>query len=75
MSPESEGASPRPLLSVVSGTPEPEELAALVAVLASRGGKPQARPVVASAWASKGRLVRPRLQPGPNAWRASAWPR
>ena len=68
--------SGRPLLSVVKGTPTEEELAALLAVVAAKQAVTTSAPSeVASVWAAKSRLVRPPLRPGPNAWRASAWPR
>ena len=62
--------TPRPLLSVVRGTPSPEELAAVVAVLAARGGSAAAAPAPAPRlWRSP---LRPPLGlPGPGAWRAS----
>ncbi|HVQ86872.1 MAG TPA: acyl-CoA carboxylase subunit epsilon [Actinomycetes bacterium] len=67
---------PGPLLRVVTGEPSADELAALVAVVTSRGGSPTPEPPAPrSAWAAKSRLVRPPLRPGPTAWRASAWPR
>jgi len=66
----------QPALRIVRGEPTPEELAALVVVLAGRSaasssvtGEP--RPL----WRSRGRNVRPPLAPGPGAWRASALPR
>jgi hypothetical protein len=63
------------LLQVVTGDPSPEELAALVAVLASLGGPaatpPRRRPV----WNAPRRLVRSTHRHGPGAWRASALPR
>jgi acyl-CoA carboxylase epsilon subunit len=67
---------PPPLLRVVRGTPDDAELAAVVAVVASRAvpaAEPGARPL--SVWAARSRMVRPPLRPGPGAWRASAWPR
>lgn len=65
----------RPLLRVVRGEPTPEELAALVAVLAAKGtgGEPTA-PKPASAWTDRSLLVRRPVAHGPGAWRASAWP-
>ncbi len=61
-----------PLFSVVRGTPTDEELAALVAVLSTRG---HAAPVevspTSSGWSAYWRGVRPPLLPGPGAWRAS----
>ena len=64
-----------PLLRVVRGTPDDAELAAVVAVVATRGsaGEPTPRPL--SVWAARSRMVRPPLRPAPGAWRASAWPR
>lgn len=61
----------RPLLSVVRGEPSPEQLAALVAVLAARGGPPAAAaPPAPRRWRTP---LRPVLPPaGPGAWQASA---
>ena len=63
-----------PLLTVVRGEPTPEQLAALVAVLAARsaGGDPE--PVAAPSLWSAPQLRQP-LHPGPGAWRASSLPR
>ena len=67
-------AAARPLLRVVHGSPSPEELAALIAVIAARGagGEPEPRPV-RSPWARP--ILRTPLSHGPGAWRASALPR
>jgi hypothetical protein len=69
--------SERPVLTVVRGEPTPEELAAVVVVLAARTG--QAGPAAAarppSQWAAKDRQMRPQLTAGHGAWRASALPR
>jgi hypothetical protein len=68
-------------LRVVRGTPAPEELAALVAVLAARaaaGGAGTAEPQrPASGWTDRARYVRSgRLEFGAGTgWRASALPR
>ena len=63
----------RPLLRVVRGTPTPEELAAVIAMVASRGGAPaEPAPAAPSLW-SRPQLRGP-LTPGPGAWRASALP-
>ncbi|MFI0405093.1 acyl-CoA carboxylase epsilon subunit [Actinomadura sp. 3N508] len=77
-------AEDKPFLQVVRGDAGPDEIAALVAVLAARAqaaaapqGSEAARP---SRWADRSRLVRgsfaaePRPR-GPGAWRASALPR
>ena len=69
----------RPLLRVVSGSPDDAELVALTAVVAglaraaAQPGAP-ARPA-RSAWAERTRLVRAPLSHGPGAWRASGMPR
>ena len=63
-----------PLFSVVRGTPAPDELAALVAVLVSRsGGGDASEPAAPSRWASPEARLRKPLSPGPGAWAASAW--
>ena len=63
--------APRPLLQVVRGEPSPEQLAALIAVVASRGGAAAAPAPVVRRWRSP---VRAPLPPaGPGVWRASAW--
>jgi hypothetical protein len=71
----------RPLLSVVSGHPSAEELAALTAVLAAtlaarqRAAAAQASVGPArSAWLDRAALTRAPLRPGPDAWRRSARP-
>jgi hypothetical protein len=67
------------VLRVVRGNPTPEEMAALVAVLAAAvtsggdAGRPPAAP--GTAWRSRAGSVRQPLPHGPNAWRASALPR
>jgi len=66
------------VLRVVRGDPTPEELAALVAVLAARSAAAAAAASTAapppSAWRDRRRYVRRPLSPGPGAWRASSWP-
>jgi hypothetical protein len=66
------------VLRVVRGDATPDEIAALVAVLALRGravsagatpGQPR------SEWSARSRLMRDPLSPGPGAWRRSALPR
>jgi Acyl-CoA carboxylase epsilon subunit len=66
-----------PLLRVVRGVPTPEELAALVGVVAwqaslTRDTGPASPPPVARWWASG--LPRAGHRPGPGAWRAAALP-
>jgi hypothetical protein len=73
----SEPAEPatQPLLRVVKGDPTDEELAALVAVLASLG-VPEATPARRTPeWNHHRRMQRVVLRPGPGAWRASSLPR
>ncbi len=67
------GLESEPLLRVVRGDPSPEELAALVAVVAARGSGGAAAPTpVQSLW-SRPRMRGP-VVPGPGAWRASGLP-
>jgi hypothetical protein len=63
-------------LRIVKGDPTPEELAALVAVLAGRGGgeEPAPEPVPVGAWSDRSRQLRRPLRRGPGAWRASGRP-
>ena len=60
-----------PLLRVVRGAPSPEELAALIAVVASRGAPAAAPAPVVRRWRSP--LRAPLPPAGPGAWQASAW--
>ena len=67
----------RPLLRVVRGDATPEEIAALVAVLAGRGGEGEAPAPprsVENTWSDRSRLLRRPLATGPGAWRASSLP-
>lgn len=64
-----------PLLRVVSGSPTPDELAVVVAVLTARGSATAPEQPQFSLWARKSRQTRPSLRPGFGAWRASAMPR
>jgi Acyl-CoA carboxylase epsilon subunit len=79
VSEQEETASPgpaRPALRIVKGDPTPEEIAALVAVLARMGsGAAPEPPPRRSEWASHHRRMRSVLNPGPGAWRASVLPR
>jgi predicted DNA-binding transcriptional regulator YafY len=74
---ESHASGDAPLLRVVAGDPEPDELAALVAVLAARSSAESnaTRSAKRSLWAAHSRQVRPALRPGSGAWRASTLPR
>jgi hypothetical protein len=66
------GTPARGTLRIVRGDATPEEVAALVAVLAARGGggEPPAE-APPSEWA-RPRPRRPLPSPGPGAWRAAA---
>ena len=65
-----------PLLSVVKGNPNEEELAAIIAVVAARTGATATPPPSNfSLWARRSRLIRPAMRPGPGAWRGSTYPR
>ena len=70
------GDEPAPLLRVVRGDPTPEELAALVAVVAARASAARAvrdRPR-RSAWGDPASAVRGVHRPGPDGWRRSRLP-
>jgi hypothetical protein len=68
----------RPVLRVVRGDATPEEIAALVAVVAAASARAAATSVPAadrvSAWREPARHLRRPLPHGPGAWRASALP-
>ncbi|HEU4810592.1 MAG TPA: acyl-CoA carboxylase subunit epsilon [Nocardioides sp.] len=65
-----------PFLKVVSPDATPEEIAALVAVLASLGGGAEASPKRRTPeWQAHHRKVRANLPHGPGGWRSSALPR
>lgn len=73
-------AAPAPVFTVVSGSPTPEEIAAIVTVLtaAASGGDPTAEPRSerprVSGWKSYSRTLRRAPYPGPGAWRLSGGP-
>ena len=64
-----------PLLRVVAGDPSPEELAALVAVVASLGSAAAAPPRRTPEWQARHRTVRAPHHPGPAGWRSGGLPR
>ncbi|MFD1825564.1 MULTISPECIES: acyl-CoA carboxylase subunit epsilon [Mumia] len=65
-----------PLLRVVKGDPTPEELAALIAVVAARGAAVAAAPAARrSAWGDPARATRPTHTHGHDGWRRSAFSR
>jgi hypothetical protein len=64
-------------LTVLAGQPTAEELAAVVVVLTA-AGRPRAAspaPGPVGQWASRSRVMRTTVTPGPGAWRASSLPR
>ncbi len=61
-----------PLLRVVRGEPTPEQLAALIAVVSTRGGAAPPTPAPPSPWGRP--VLRTALPHGPGAWRSSALP-
>ncbi|MDQ5840222.1 MAG: acyl-CoA carboxylase subunit epsilon [Chloroflexota bacterium] len=62
---------------LVRGNASPEELAAIVAILATARGNGAPHPTSrrTSPWGSPGRMVRSPHSHGPGGWRASALPR
>jgi hypothetical protein len=65
----------RPLLRVVKGDATPEEVAALVAVVASLGGAAAPAKERTPEWSAHHRKTRVSLPHGPGGWRSSALPR
>jgi hypothetical protein len=76
VSPEPTPAPGRPVLRVIRGDATPEEIAALLAVVAARAAQaaPDTAPRTPAAWTDRGRAMRAPATPGPGAWRSSAWP-
>jgi hypothetical protein len=64
-----------PVLRVVNPDATPEEVAAIVAVLASLGGGAPAPRPPRSEWANPARAMRGQHLHGAGAWRASGLPR
>lgn len=69
------GALPPATVRVERGNPTPEELAAVVTVLAATGDGDPAPGAPRSPWGGARRAARPVLSPGPDSWRMSAYPR
>ena len=70
-------AAERPPLRLVRGDATPEEIAAVVALLAAASGGPgdgDGGGRTPSRWAAPAARVRPALSHGPGAWRGSALP-
>ena len=71
-----QGAATPALLKIVSPNATPEEVAALVAVLAALGGgEPTPKRRTPPEWHSPARTVRRTLPHGPGGWRSSGLPR
>ena len=73
-----ETAAHKPILRVVKGDLTPEELAALVAVVAARNAAAahaaaRAKPKVRSQWGHPARMARAPHQVGPDLWHRSAY--
>ena len=67
--------APRSPAIEIVGDATPEQVAALVAVLSGLGGDDEPPAAPTSHWASRERLVRREVHPGPGGWRASGLPR
>ena len=66
----------QPVLGIVKGDATPEEVAALVMVIAALGSGPaEEKPKPRSAWADPARRLRAARPHGPGAWRSSGLPR
>jgi hypothetical protein len=65
----------QPVLRIVKGDATSEEVAALVAVIASMNGGVPPKPKPRSSWADPARRMRTALPHGPGAWRTSGLPR
>ena len=68
------GAPAQPVLRVVKGDPTPEELAALVAVVAAVGGPAAPAARRTPVWNAPARMQRQVLRHGPGAGRGSGLP-
>ncbi|MEJ7794040.1 MAG: acyl-CoA carboxylase epsilon subunit [Nocardioides sp.] len=66
---------PKPVLSILTPDTTPEEVAAIVAVLAAMGGGDAPAPRRTPEWNRPARLTRTTHRHGPDAWRASGLPR
>lgn len=71
---EDKPAEDRPVLRVVTADATPEEVAALVAVLAAAGGGEHSAPPAPRQWNRPERLLRAPRHAGRGAWRASGLP-
>lgn len=72
---EENGSTQAPALRILTPSTTPEEVAAIVAVLAGLGGESEPAPKPVSQWSSVARRVSHQQHPGRDAWKASALPR
>ncbi|MGY2704450.1 acyl-CoA carboxylase epsilon subunit [Nocardioides sp. HB32] len=75
MAADSSPAEPQPFLRVIRGDATPEEVAAVVAVLAALRAPAAAPARVHPEWKAPHRVVRRTLPHGPGGWRSSGLPR
>ena len=67
-------AAKPPLFTIVRGDAQPEEVAALVAIVAALAGRQNSEEIAATGtggWRDRAHSMRGELRPGPDAWRAS----
>ena len=64
-------------IRVEHGSPTPEELAVVIALVTSAGPRVTPKPATGplNLWARRSRMIRPPQRPGPDAWRGSMMPR
>ncbi|MEY9849286.1 hypothetical protein ABH940_006392 [Streptacidiphilus sp. BW17] len=64
-------------IRVLHGQPNPEEIAAVLAVVSARAAQTPAAapPEETTAWRDKARRLQAPPKPGPSTWRTSAWAR
>ena len=63
-------------IKVLRGSPSPEELAAVLAVVSARAAANTTRtpdPAATSQWANRARNLHAPARPGPDTWRTSTW--
>ena len=63
-----------PAITVTAGNPTEEELAVVISLLSRLPRTEVVQPNPPSHWSNKAAMMRPRINPGPGAWRASAFP-
>ena len=63
-----------PTITVTAGNPTEEELAVVISLLSRLPRTEVVQPNPPSHWSNKAAMMRPRINPGPGAWRASAFP-